>query len=81
MSPVKNTMTREMAETLFFPICSVDVFCFSLACFLLKVSEIFSCMNFIDFTHCSQASEGDAETLCTVSARKSEETLLPCEWE
>lgn len=55
---------------MFFPICSVDVFCFSLACFLLKVIEIFSCINFIDFTHCSQAFEGDAELMCAVSARQ-----------
>lgn len=69
-----------MAEMLCFsPICSVDVFCFSLACFLLKVSEILSCMNVIDFTHCSQAFEGDAELTCTV--RRSGGTLLSCEWE
>lgn len=55
---------------MFFPICSVDVFCFSLACFLLKVVEIFSCINFIDFTHCSQAFEGDAELTCAVGARQ-----------
>lgn len=56
---------------MFFPICSIDVLCFS--CFLLKVSKIFCCINFIDFTRCSQACERDAETLGTVSARESEE--------
>lgn len=71
MSPVKNTKSREMAEMLcFFPICSIDVFSFSLACCLLKVSEILSCINFSDFTHCSQAFEGDAELMCTASARQ-----------
>lgn len=55
---------------MFFPICSIDVFCFSLACFLLKVSEIFSCINFIDFPHCRQAFEGDAGLTCTACAKQ-----------
>lgn len=81
MSPVRNSESSKMTEMQLFLICSVGIFCFSSACFLLKPIEILCCINLTDFILCMQTFGGDAEFTCTVSARQSKAILLLREWE